>query len=102
MKLPLTSWAQHCALSNYHFFLQTFDSIKMLFRCCLLKFITADPALGRIEISSLPDQALMEMFLEGMIDLHKKEFRDKSGDLNDICEWPGIECVDGRVKRILL
>ena len=64
------------------------------------KIFCADPSLGRFDISSLSDQTLMEMLVDGMEEPQKSRFRDESGTFKDISSWDNIECTAGRVTHI--
>ena len=52
-----------------------------------------DSALGRLDYESLPDQALMEMLIDGMNEGAKAEFQDGNGNFLDINDWDGIICL---------
>ena len=57
-----------------------------------------DPHLGRVDISTLSDQTLMEMVAECVNDEAKKDYQDENEMFLEVCEWPAIECDDdGRV-----
>ena len=61
-------------------------------------FLTADANLGRVNLSSLSDQTLMEMLIEGCPENLKKHYRDSDGCFNDVCRWPAVICdADERV-----
>ena len=66
----------------------------------MLLFISADPALGRLDYASLSDQALMEMLIVHMDDDQKGQFQDKNGHFKDITEWRDIRCKEDSVKEI--
>ena len=54
----------------------------------ILHLLTVDPALGRLDYDSLPDQALMEMIVEGMNPEDKKRLLlDENGNFKDIAAW---------------
>ena len=64
-------------------------------------FVGVDPSLGRLDYSLLPDQALVEILIEGFDDEAKKQYQDNHGMFLDACEWPGIKCdEDERVIEI--
>ena len=82
-----------------------FDS---LCKMTLLQLLTIDPALGRLDYDSLPDQTLMEMLFDGLSDDSKSAFHDSDGNFKDVCEWTpydfpsdGINCADDHVWRIV-
>ena len=55
--------------------------------------------LGRLEYNELSQQALMEMFVEGLNS--KAIFQDANGFYTDITAWIGVECnEDGEVTAI--
>ena len=61
----------------------------------------ADSSLGRIELSMLSDQTLMELLLDGMDDYLKTLVHDKHGNFKDISEWEYyIKCNDDCVSEI--
>ena len=64
------------------------------------KLITADPSLGRLDYGSLPDQALMELLIEGMAEKQKKLLQDDQGNFKDACGWYMHKCTDDRVTHI--
>ena len=64
--------------------------------------IAPDPALGRLDYDSLPDQALMEMLIDGMPEEDKKQFQDAKGNFLDVCEWSVVTCTDERVTSVKL
>ena len=74
----------------------------------IVTLLSADTALGRFDVSSLPDQTLMELFIEGMEATGKLPFRLQNG-FKDVCTWSTrkpfiqetIRCTDGRVTRVL-
>ena len=74
----------------------------------IVTLLSADKALGRFDVSSPPDQALMELFIEGMEATGNLPFRLQSG-FKDVCTWrtrkpfiqETIRCKDGRVTRVL-
>ena len=53
-----------------------------------------DPYLGRVEYTSLSDQTLMEMIIEGFDEESKRKYQDKHGMYLDVCEWDGIKCYE--------
>ena len=54
----------------------------------------ADPNLGRVDYSSLTDQSLMEMLVDGFDGETKKKYQDSEGTYLDVCAWPCIRCDD--------
>ena len=54
--------------------------------------VCVDPALGRLDYSTMSTQALMEMFVEGLTPESKEIFQDDQGNYLDIEDWPGIKC----------
>ena len=54
--------------------------------------VCVDPALGRLDYSTMSTQALMEMFAEGLTPESKEIFQDDQGNYLDIEDWPGIKC----------
>ena len=50
---------------------------------------TADPSLGRVDRASLPQQALMEMVIEGIA--NKEKICGDADEPKDIEEWSAIE-----------
>ena len=64
-------------------------------------FFSVDPSLGRVDYSSMSDQALMEMLIEGFDDETKKEYQDTDGMYRDVCEWQSFQCdEDHRVIEV--
>ncbi|KNH04089.1 hypothetical protein XU18_4603 [Perkinsela sp. CCAP 1560/4] len=59
---------------------------------------TADPSLGRVDLESLPQQALMEMLIEGIT--NKYEICGDADEPKDIEEWKGVSIEDGQVVEI--
>ena len=69
--------------------------------CGFQILLGVDASLGRLDYSLMPDQALMEMLVEGLNDETKKKYQDKHGMYLDVCEWSGINCdAHQRVIRI--
>ena len=57
-----------------------------------------DPHLGRVDISTLSDQTLMEVVVECVNDEAKKDYQDENEMFLEVCEWVAIGCDDdGRV-----
>ena len=59
---------------------------------------TADPSLGRVDRASLPQQALMEMVIEGIA--NKEKICGDADEPKDIEEWKGVTIEDGEVVEI--
>ena len=55
---------------------------------------TADGHLGRVDITSLSDQTLMEILVDGLSEAEKQKFKDKNEIFADVCDWEGVECDD--------
>ena len=69
--------------------------------CGFQILLGVDASLGRLDYSLMPDQALMEMLVEGLNDKTKEKYQDKHGMYLDVCEWSGINCdAHQRVIRI--
>ena len=60
--------------------------------------ICVDPALGRLDYSSMSTQALMEMFIEGLTAKSKENFQDDQGNYLDIEDWPGFTCESDDIE----
>ena len=64
-----------------------------------LVFLDAvDPSLGRVDLESLPQQALMEMVIEGIA--NKEKICGDVDEPKDIEEWKGVSIEDGQVVEI--
>ena len=62
-----------------------------------------DNALSRPSIALLPQQALMEIFMEDFDLPQPMDFRDESGAFRDACQWPRVDCdSDGSVQKFQL
>ena len=60
-----------------------------------------DANLGRVDITMLSDQNLVELLVEGFNDEAKKRYQDENGDFLEVCQWPRFRCDDdGRVIHI--
>ena len=71
--------------------------------CGFQILLGVDASLGRLDYSLMPDQALMEMLVEGLNDKTKEKYLDKHGMYLDVCEWSGISCdARQRVIRIFI
>ena len=71
--------------------------------CGFQILLGVDASLGRLDYSLMPDQALMEMLVEGLNDKTKEKYQDKHGMYLDVCEWSGINCdAHQRVIRIYM
>ena len=64
----------------------------------LVFFDTVDPWLGRVDRESLPQQALMELVIDGITD--DKEICGNANEPKDIEEWIGVTVEDGEVIEI--
>ena len=65
--------------------------------------LSLDPALGRIDYKSLPDQTLMELLVEGMNAESKKALQDENGHYKDISDWGvATRSENDRVSEVLL
>ena len=60
--------------------------------------VCVDPALGRLNYSSMSTQALVEMFIEGLTAESKKNFQDDQGNYLDIEDWPGFTCESDDIE----
>ena len=60
--------------------------------CAFAFILTVDPNLGHVDHSSLSDQTLMEMLIEGCPERTRKIYQDKSGNYLDVCEWECVAC----------
>ena len=68
-----------------------------------LLLAAADPAIGRAGTAFLPDQARMELLIEGFADKVKARYQDADGEFLDVCRWPGVKCdAGGSVSTIEL
>ncbi|KNH05798.1 hypothetical protein XU18_3209 [Perkinsela sp. CCAP 1560/4] len=64
-----------------------------------LVFLDAlDPSLGRVDLESLPQQALMEMVIEGIA--NKEKICGNPDEPKDIEEWKGVTVEDDEVVDI--
>ena len=57
---------------------------------------SVDPALGRLDYDSLPDQACMELLVAGFDEASKKIYQDRKGNFHNVCEWRMIECDESK------
>ncbi|KNH04683.1 hypothetical protein XU18_4121 [Perkinsela sp. CCAP 1560/4] len=64
----------------------------------LLFFNTFDPSLGRVDKESLPQQALMEMVIDGV--KNKEAICGDVDEPKDIKEWKGVGIEGGKVVEI--
>ena len=65
----------------------------------MLPFLTADgQSCGRVDVSSLSDQTLLELLVSDMH--HVDKVQDADGDFLDIAEWKGVEVADAGVTQI--
>ena len=60
--------------------------------CLLLS--SADTAAGRFDPSSVPDQTMMELLIEGLEPISKDQFLDDDDEYLDVCDWEGVTCED--------
>ena len=60
--------------------------------------VCIDPALGRLDYSTMSTQALMEMFIEGLTAESKKQFQDDQGNYLDIEDWPGVASTNDSLE----
>ncbi|KNH08111.1 leucine-rich repeat protein [Perkinsela sp. CCAP 1560/4] len=67
-------------------------------RFALVFLDAADPSLGRVDLESLPQQALMEMVIEGIT--NKEQICGDANEPKDIEEWEGVGIEDGQVVEI--
>ena len=95
----ITSIGEDCAQCNLQIIvLSLLYAIRM---CAFQLFFTVDPTLGRVDYTSLSDQMLVEMLIDGFDDESKKAYQDAHGAYLDVCACPGIKCdADGRVIEI--
>ena len=54
--------------------------------------LCSDPNLGRVDYSSLSDQTLMEMLIDGLDEETKEKFQDTDKTYLDVCEWDFVKC----------
>ena len=57
-----------------------------------------DPSLSRVDYESLPQQALMEIVIDGIT--NKQKICGDANEPKDIEEWNGVEIEDGEVVEI--
>ena len=57
-------------------------------------FLSLDPALGRINLDAIPDQARMELFFSQITP--QSTIQDESGEFLDVCQWPSVECDENQ------
>ena len=53
---------------------------------------TTEDGLGRVDYTSLSDQVLMEMLVEGFDENAKKTYQNADGMFLDVCDWENILC----------
>ena len=71
--------------------------------CAFRILLAVDSSLGRVDYSSLSDQTLMEILIDGFDDETTKRYRDEDGMFIDVCDWECITCdADKRVVGINL
>ena len=64
----------------------------------LLFLHAVDPSIGRVDRASLPQQALMEMLIEGIT--NKEKICGHVDEPRDIEVWKGVSIEDGEVVEI--
>ena len=57
-------------------------------------YLAANESLARVDVSMLPDQTLMELFIADFDDSFKAQFYAANGDFRDVCTWQSIFCDD--------
>ena len=62
--------------------------------CAFQICITVDSSLGRVDYSSMSDQTLMEMLIDGFDAKTRRRYKDSDGMYLDVCEWSNIKCDD--------
>ena len=68
----------------------------------MLLTAAADSALGRLDHASLPQQAQMEILIDGLTYTSKQKFTDSHGAYLDIGEWPHVHANSmGQITRVL-
>ena len=60
----------------------------------ILVALTDESQFGRLDYALLPDQALMEMLVDGFSETIKERYLDKNGMFLDVCDWGGVVCDD--------
>ena len=64
-------------------------------------YLAVDTQLGRVDRSSLSDQILIEMLVQGFTGIAKGRYQDKFGVFIDVCEWCGVDCdAENRVTAV--
>ena len=68
----------------------------------MISFLVApdDQHLGRLDPSVLPEQCLMEIFVEGF--QNKTKFQDKNGHFTDCHDWNGTHVIDGVITPLAI
>ena len=65
---------------------------------CFYHFaLAADDLLGRVDIHSLSQQTIMEIFADGLAEKLKKILQDEHGSYHDVCNWRIVTCNDDNV-----
>ena len=60
----------------------------------------ADSHLGRVDYTSLSDQTLMELLIEGIEEESKRTYQNDDRTFKNVCEWPRVQCdSEERVVR---
>ena len=62
--------------------------------CSVIFLCAADPSLGRFDLSSLSDQARMELMLADTSYVITASLLMANGDFKDVCSWKYITCDD--------
>ena len=64
-------------------------------------FLLGVDGLGRFDVESLPDQAIMEILISQLVESTVKQYQTPDGDFTDKCTWSGVACdKDGNVTSI--
>ena len=65
--------------------------------------LSIDPTLGRIDVSTLSDQAMMETLIAGLSLEIKERYQDENGLYLEVCEWEEIYCNgEKRVTHVFI
>ena len=60
--------------------------------CAFQLLFSVESSIGRFDYRLLPDQALMEMLIDGFDNKTKKRYQDNYGMYLDFCEWSCVKC----------